>query len=367
MPANTKANYFYPEILSDAVQAAWPNLMALRNTGAAIVNTSMPWGGEKLGEVVKVPYFDSMGEFEDVADGEELSLARLAQSVEEARVERSGKAFELTHWGASGAGDPYEEGARQLIEGAQRRIDSGLISEALTTPLVKTDASGTFSYDLMVDGLGLFGDSLDDVALLAVSVKTLGDLYKMKDDVGRPLLTDPVGGGLRQFLGVPVMVSNRLASSAFSAVTAAGTTPPAITVTGTPTSAGLRFVIQCTKAGALGASEIKWSSDGGVSFSDPIVTAAEVALGDTGATIEIATGAMSTNNKWTFESAGDHTSLLCKRGSMVAWVNGNPSVKEAEDIRRDVKIAAVNIYLVTHRYRRLADSPLPGVVALKHK
>lgn len=368
MAANTKANYFYPEIFEETVKGAWPNLKALHGTGAAVVNTSMPWGGDRVGEVVKVPYFGSLGELEDVAsDGDELTPARLSQSVEEALVQHSGKAFEITKWGADGMGDPYEESARQMVEATERRIDRALIAQAMTTPLVKDDSSKTFSYDLMVDGLSLFGDDLDDVALLGVSSKTLGDLYKLKDGFDRPLLTDPVAGGLRQFLGVPLVVSDRLASSAFGTVTATGTTPPDITVTGTPTSAGYKFVIQCTKAGALGTSEIKWSSDGGISFEGPVATAAAMVLGDTGATIAIAAGSMSTNNKWTFESAGTHTSLLCKRGSLVAWINGSPSVDTDKNILKDSKLAAVHVYWVAHRYKRLPGSNRPGVVALKHK
>lgn len=368
MGTNTKANYFYPEIFEDAIRGAWPDLKALHGTGAAVVNMSMPWGDDRVGEVVKVPYFGSLGELEDVeTDGDSLTPARLSQSVEEARVRHSGKAFEITKWGADAIGDPYEEATRQMLQATERRIDRALIEQAMTTPLVKDGLASTFTYDLMVDGLSLFGDDLDDVALLGVSSKTLGDLYKLKDAFERPLLTDPIAGGLRQFLGVPVVVSDRLASSAFGSVTATGTTPPDITVTGEPTSAGYRFVIQCTKAGARGTSEIKWSSDGGISFSDPIVTAATMVLGETGATIEIDAGAMSVNNKWTFESAGTHTSLLCKRGSLVAWLNGSPAIDDDKDILKNSKMAAVHIYWIAHRYKRLPGSTRPGIVALKHQ
>lgn len=368
MAANTKAGFFYPEVFEDTIRGAWPNVKALHGTGAAVINTSMPWGGDRVGEVVKVPYFGSLGELEDVAnDGDELTPTTLAASAEEARVAHSGKAFEITKWGADAIGDPYEEAARQMIEATERRIDKALIAQAMTTPLVKDDSSNTFSYDLMVDGQMLFGDELADLALLAVSSKTLGDLYKLKDLQGRPMLTDPIAGGLRQFLGVPVLVSDRLASSSFSTVTASGTTPPDVTVTGAPASSGLKFVIQCTKGGALGTSEIKWSSDGGISFSDPVATAATMVLGATGATIAIAAGSANVNNKWTFESAGTHTSLLCKRGSLVAWINGSPSIDTDKNILKDSKLAAVHVYWLAHRYKRLPDSTRPGVAALKHR
>lgn len=370
MTITTKSGLFYPEIFTDAIQAGWPNMMALYGTGAAIINANMPWGGERVGEKVKVPYFGSLGELEDIiTDGDALTPAALSQSVEEAVVAHAGKAFEITKFGADAVSDPYEEAARQMIEATQRRIDRALFAAALTTPLTIDDGSNALSFDHVVEAVAMFGDALEDIAMLAVSSKTYADLHKERDLTnGRPLLVDPSAGGLKTVLGIPVVVSDKLAPSllSLSAVTADGTTPPTVTVSGTPASSHYKFIVKCTKAGARGTSEIKWSSNNGVTWSAAVVTAATIALGDTGITLAMVNAAAAIDNVWTFGVTGVHTSLLCKKGSLVAWVNGTPSIDTDKDIYRDTQQAAVHVYYAVHRYVRMPGLELPGVVKLSH-
>ena len=54
--------------------------------------------GYEGGEEVKVPYFDLLGDLEDVEDGDALTLSTLTGSKETATIVRSGKAFSLTQW-----------------------------------------------------------------------------------------------------------------------------------------------------------------------------------------------------------------------------------------------------------------------------
>lgn len=368
MGVTTKSNAFYPEVFEDAIAGAFPDIKALAGTGAAIVNTAMPWGGERAGESVKVPYFGSLGKMEDITtDGSALTPRILQASKEEALVRHSGLSFEMTKWAMDGIGDPYAEAARQIVEAAERRIDDELITLAKQSTLVVDDSSNTISYDAFVNARMLFGDQQNDIALTVVTSKVYGDMMKLKDGYARPLLVDPVSGGLPSFLGIPVFISDALSTSAFSAVTAAGTTPPTVTVSGTPASAAYRIVVKATKAGALETSEIVWSSDGGVTFSAPVVTAATVVLGDTGATIAIAAGAAATDNVWTFQPAGVQEVVICKKGALVAWLNGSPSVQTDKDILADTSIGAVHMYWVAHRYGRLPGSSKGGVARLKVK
>lgn len=86
-----------------------------------------------------------------------------------------------------------------------------------------------------------------------------------------------------------------------SSVTAAGTTPPAVTVSGMPNYAGYQFKIEITVGGARGTAEFRWSINNGSTWVESdVVTAATVALGSTGVTVAFDTGTYATDNVYTF-------------------------------------------------------------------
>lgn len=92
---------------------------------------------------------------------------------------------------------------------------------------------------------------------------------------------------------------------------ATGTTPPVLTITGGTTP--YEFYIRCpTTGGTRGTWLLDWSIDGGATLVQTGVTsAATVALGSTGWTLNIAAGTAATNNVWqaTVETPGDVSGL----------------------------------------------------------
>ena len=95
---------------------------------------------------------------------------------------------------------------------------------------------------------------------------------------------------------------------AMGAVTSAGTTPPAITLTGTPDRYVDLKVIVGT-AGARGVGTIKYSLDGGVTYSAAITTAATINVialdgKDTGLVLNYANATSAADNVWTAKTAG---------------------------------------------------------------
>lgn len=214
-----------PSLLADAIKTGFTGLTVMQNTGAAIVRTNMTEGASKVGSKVIIPYFTNLGEAEDITtDGDPLTPADLSSSATEATVVHSGKAFTMTYLAQSGAGDPYAEASRQIVEACKRRIDKALIDAATS----ETDWSGyitdgsaaTFNLDALVDTMGLFGDQPDDFAALVVHSKVRKDMYKLKDSNGKSILTDSINGAppvLRAY-GIPVVTSDRvkLAASVYS-------------------------------------------------------------------------------------------------------------------------------------------------------
>ena len=218
MPVTVRSNLIIPEILQEAVRGEFAGVVALLNSGAAAVSPTLPESA-RGGDVLKVPYFGTIGEYEDVAEATPLTPANLVMSTDTATVQHSGKAIEITQWAqlAAAYADPYAELARQLRVGFERRMDRALIDAANTTNLVHDVYSATtprtLNWDVMVDARLRFGDEQEDIALLVVHSKVLGDLLKLKDNDGRPLLVNDLQAQDRiaRFAGVPVKVSDRLA------------------------------------------------------------------------------------------------------------------------------------------------------------
>jgi hypothetical protein len=82
---------------------------------------------------------------------------------------------------------------------------------------------------------------------------------------------------------------------------ATGTSPPAVTISGTPTAqAGLHIEIDSVAGGTgLGQATFKWSTNNGTSYvATGVTTSASVALGTTGITASFAAGPYNVDNKW---------------------------------------------------------------------
>lgn len=219
----TFGSNFVPEVLADAVEAGFVGMNALYGTRAAIVNNAMPYGNDHLDNKVKIPYFDLIGELEDVdPDGGELSPAELTSAVEEAPIKHSGKGIEFTRWAQMNPTNPYGEGARQIVEATRRRADKALVDAAVDTTgwgAYTADRSAFYiDYDGITEGMSLLGDegmNERPVAMIAHS-RVAKEMYQVKDATGRPMLVEGDPGGLMIVapLGIPLIVSDKIALDA---------------------------------------------------------------------------------------------------------------------------------------------------------
>ena len=272
------------------------------------------------------------------------------------------------------------------MESAERYMDRVLIDKAVTTPLVKDVFSSTvprtIDYDLVVDGKMKFGDEQSDIIGMVCHSKVFGDMLKLKDGTGRPLLTPSASEGeFARFLGIPVAVSDYVrpaTGSAMSSVTSAGTSPPTITITGTPLG-NFDLKVICVLGGARGTWTLQFSTDGGNTYSATLLSAATVLLTDTavdslvgvngatGLTLNINTGTATNDNTWTASSVNKYTSLILKRNAMAFWYNRSALALQTDhDILKDTDLGAQHLYYAAHLYRRLRGGTTPGVCKLVH-
>ncbi len=123
---------------------------------------------------------------------------------------------------------------------------------------------------------------------------------------------------------------------AMGAVTAAGTTPPTVTLTSTAANRYVNLRVECTTLGARGTAVVRYSTDGGVTWVSGVTTAATITvydstdgLGatDTGVVINYASATAAVDNVWTAKTAGfqEKTFSGCDRFVRAVSVVGGTS------------------------------------------
>lgn len=115
---------------------------------------------------------------------------------------------------------------------------------------------------------------------------------------------------------------------AMGAVASAGTSPPTVTLSGTPTK-DVNFKMECTTLGARGTAVVRVSSDGGITWTSNILTAATFLLPGTGLTINYANATAAVDNVWTASSKGyqQKTFALGKYWRAVCVIGGSSTPK----------------------------------------
>jgi hypothetical protein len=372
MATTQKSDLISPEVLADAIQGELAGMSFMFGTGAiqTVRGLKLTDAQKEGGEKVKIPYFNHIGEFEDVTtEGGALTPSKITMTTEESPVIHTGKAFSSTDIAriAAAFADPEGEAARQMATGFRRRIEREAIVKARVAAVVggmgvETDAA-TITHDALVDLIGTFGDEEDGVVAIAMHSKVRKDVRKIKDTTGQPIFVDPRDGSVPRLMGRPVIVSD-MCAQVFPSITAAGTTPPAVTITGEVIgSKPISLRIEITTLGARGVAAFRYSLDGGTTFSDPALTAAAVALGKSGLTANFAVGNYAVDNVYT--GVPRFETLALKAGSIIAWIQDETEVMYDTDILTNTRVLAVHAYAAVHAYSRLRGSTRPGVARLR--
>lgn len=399
-----KTDVFNPEILTEAVQGVFAQKTAfmgsrLAGLGIVVVSGSMPQGGpQAIGTTITVPYFGTLGEFTSNAEGSSTTPSKIGQLTETASVTRDSLSFEVSQWAQGNAfvnpnvGDPYEESARQIMAAAERAMDTRLITASSAAGVYVKDVYSatvprTIDWDLFVDAkFEGWGDEQDDIAAILTHSHGHKDMMKLKDSTGRPLLlqSQTEGGPVDRFCGVPVVVSDRvpLTSSAMGTVTSSGTSPPVLTLAGTPLGPW-KLVIDCVVGGANATATIRFSTDGGNTWSatmatltattaQPLIDTATDSLvganGKTGITAAFASGTFNADNLYTSTASLKVMSMLLKRRALAFWYSSaNLRLETFRDIFKHSDAAAMHLYGAAHRYRRVGGGGTKaGIVQISH-
>ena len=225
MSVTRKSDLIIPEVLAEGMPGVFAGMNLLAGSGAVIVNPTLRATKAQVGDQVKIPRFNTIGEMQDISEGGAAEIQSLSQGSELATVEHSAIAIGVGEWAQiAAADDPYAEARRQIMIAVQRKLDAKLIAKARATSLIlnrydNADASlnGTLNYDMGADAMDLFGDENEegDFVLWGMHSRTKTNLRKTKDSTGRSLLSDQQGS-LSRFMGIPITQSDKLTASSDS-------------------------------------------------------------------------------------------------------------------------------------------------------
>ena len=226
MGTTVRDTNLYTDLLQEAISGELAGMDVLYGSRAAVVQMTLPRNGPngpyKGGDKVVVPYFDFVGELEDLAEGGALTPSALTSTNEEASIVHSGKAGEVTSWAqmAASVGDPYGEYAKQFARAFKRRIERALLSAAITS-LPSTnilditgEASPGIGRNPLLRAQALWGDEQSGIVLMSMHSKVYFDALQLVDSSGQPIFKEIVEAGpnggeaIRKLNGIPVAISD---------------------------------------------------------------------------------------------------------------------------------------------------------------
>lgn len=178
----------------------------------------------KVGETLTMPKWGYIGDAKDWNINSPMDVTQMKQTSTTATIKAiQAPAVKVADYDSEvELGNAINEAAEQQAIAVGRKYDTDAIAEALKTPLkYKLGAKNTVTQDEMIAILGLYGDDRDSADFDAIVISSLfaPSFYKMDMFTSRErtMTTDgsgiAVNGVIGEFLGIPVVLSDRLYDS----------------------------------------------------------------------------------------------------------------------------------------------------------
>ena len=175
----------------------------------------------KVGETIHFEKWGYIGDGKDWQINTPMDVTQMKQTETSATIKAiQAPAVKVADYDDEVAlGNAIEEASEQQAISIGRKYDTDAIACALTSPLkYKLSAKNTVTQDEMIAMLGLYGDDRDSADFDAIVISSLfaPSFYKMDIFTSRErtMTTDgsgiAVNGVIGEFLGIPVVLSDRL-------------------------------------------------------------------------------------------------------------------------------------------------------------
>ena len=178
----------------------------------------------KVGETIQFPKYSYIGDGKDWNVNTPMDVTQMKQTTTSATIKAiQAPAVKVADYDSEvELGNAIEEASNQQAIAVGRKYDTDAIACALTSPLkYKLGAKNTVTQDEMIAMLGLYGDDRDSADFDAIVVSSLfaPSFYKMDMFTSRERTMTKDGNGIAvngvigEFLGIPVVLSDRLYDS----------------------------------------------------------------------------------------------------------------------------------------------------------
>ena len=209
MPASANAtriaDLINPQVLADMISAELPN---------AIVFAPLATRGTRLqgraGNTLTMPKYGYIGDATDVAEGEDIPIAKMTTSETEVTIKKAGRGVELTDESVlNDYGDTIAEAKDQLKMAIANKVDNDML-EALRTATLKAPIALTIPN--LLTARAKFGENVNQAAVLIINstnyAKIATEILSLEhsDNV---LIKGTVG----QVAGLQVAISDKLTDS----------------------------------------------------------------------------------------------------------------------------------------------------------
>ena len=166
------------------------------------------------GDEVTVPFYRYVGEASDVAEGEDIPIAKLTQGTKKAKVSKIGRAIQFTDEALLSAynNDIAEEAAKQVVMAINDKIEKMFLTAMNGATLTSTIAASGNPASGVVDALVKFGEDVDGQKVLLCDPNFYARLLKSdgwipNTEMGAEII---VRGTLGAVYGTQVVLTNRL-------------------------------------------------------------------------------------------------------------------------------------------------------------
>ena len=175
----------------------------------------------KVGETLTMPKWSYIGDAKDWAINTPMEVTQMKQTSTKATIKAiQAPAVKVADYDNEvELGNAIEEASNQQAIGVARKYDTDAIACALTSPLkYQLATKNAVTQDEMIAILGLYGDDRDSADFDAIVIHSsfAPSFYKMDMFTSRNLTMTEDGNGIAvngeigTFLGIPVVLSDRL-------------------------------------------------------------------------------------------------------------------------------------------------------------
>ena len=211
MPASVNAtkiaDLINPQVLADMISAELPN--AITFAPLAVVGTRLEG---RAGNTLTLPKFGYIGDASEVAEGDDIPIAKMTTSETEVTIKKAGKGVELTDEAIlNGYGDNVGEAKSQIVMSLANKIDNDMLASLKTSTLT---ASGAMTVAGLITAKAKFGEKVNQPSVLIVNstnyVKIASEIVSL-ENTDKVLMVGVVG----KVAGMQVAISDKLSATEF--------------------------------------------------------------------------------------------------------------------------------------------------------